>query len=340
MGSALPGAPFGTEDLLDLIDRRFDTDLRRRGRTLARALGIDQRHICRSFQHRREGPKAFCGNAELAAEAVRKALDDAGLCVSDLTYLIGHTATPAQPLPPNIAQVAHLLGYTGPYAEMRQACTGFANALVMASGLLADDAPGPVAVVGSETGSVFFDPAQADTDRGQLVNLIQMGDGAAAIVLGPGISQERPALVSCYFGSIGCGRAASMKMTHGGSDAPAPPDGLAVFEHDFAAIGKSGFDLFDAGMAAAADLGIDLAAVRWVIPHQANGRLADLLAPRLGIPSGNIFINADRVGNTGSAAIWLALDEARKTMAPGEMSLALGAEATKYMFGGFLYQHV
>lgn len=339
MGSVLPGPPLATEDLLDLLDRRFGTALKRKGQTLARALGISHRHICRSFQHRREGPQPLCGNAELAAEAVRRALGEAGLRVSDLSYLIGHTATPAQPLPPNIAQVAHLLEYSGPYAELRQACTGFANALVMASGLLADGIAGPVAVVGSEAGSVFFDPLHADIDRGQLVNLIQMGDAAAAIVLGPSSSEDRAALISCFYGNIGCGRASSMKMAHGGSDAPAPPGGLAVFEHDFTAIRESGMDLFEAGMAAAADLGIDLGAVRWVIPHQANGRLAELLAPRLGVPAKNIFINADRVGNTGSAAIWLALDEARKTMSPGELSLVLGAEATKYMFGGFLYRH-
>ena len=52
-----------------------------------------------------------------------------------------------------------------------------------------------------------------------------------------------------------------------------------------------------------------------------------------------MFVNADHLGNTGSAAIWLALAELRRTLAPGASVVALGAEATKYMFGGFCYLH-
>ena len=76
-----------------------------------------------------------------------------------------------------------------------------------------------------------------------------------------------------------------------------------------------------------------------VIPHQANGRMADLLGPLLGIEPRRVFVNAERLGNTGSAAIWLALAELRSSLGPGASVLALGAEATKYMFGGFHYVH-
>jgi 3-oxoacyl-[acyl-carrier-protein] synthase-3 len=65
--------------------------------------------------------------------------------------------------------------------------------------------------------------------------------------------------------------------------------------------------------------------------------MAELLGPFLGIEPSHIFVNADRIGNTGSAAIWLALAEIRSSLKPGESILALGAEATKYMFGGFHY---
>ena len=67
--------------------------------------------------------------------------------------------------------------------------------------------------------------------------------------------------------------------------------------------------------------------------------MAELLAPFLGIEESQVFVNADRLGNTGSAAIWLALAELRSRLGPDRRVLALGAEATKYMFGGFLYVH-
>ncbi len=100
-----------------------------------------------------------------------------------------------------------------------------------------------------------------------------------------------------------------------------------------------GPELFEYAARTALELGIEIGAVDHVIPHQANGRLAELIAPRLGIAAGKIVINADRVGNTGSAAIWLALDGLRANLSTGAEALALGAEATKYMFGGFLYRH-
>jgi 3-oxoacyl-[acyl-carrier-protein] synthase-3 len=67
--------------------------------------------------------------------------------------------------------------------------------------------------------------------------------------------------------------------------------------------------------------------------------MAELLSPRLQVDPDRIFVNADRLGNTGSAAIWLALAELRPALVPGARVLALGAEATKYMFGGFSYVH-
>ena len=67
--------------------------------------------------------------------------------------------------------------------------------------------------------------------------------------------------------------------------------------------------------------------------------MAELLGPFLGIEPTRVFVNAGRLGNTGSAAIWLALAELRSSLEPGASVLALGAEATKYMFGGFHYVH-
>jgi 3-oxoacyl-[acyl-carrier-protein] synthase-3 len=128
-------------------------------------------------------------------------------------------------------------------------------------------------------------------------------------------------------------------LSAGGSDQPFVKSGLLVFKHDFIAVRNGGPELFYRGAEAARELGIKIETVDQVIPHQANGRMAELLGPFLGIEPNHVFVNADHLGNTGSASIWLALAELRAALEPGARVLALGAEATKYMFGGFHYVH-
>lgn len=339
MGVALPGPAVPTERLLAQVETRFGFALPRRAWLLADRLGIRTRHLCRDLAERHERPRPGHSNPALAAEALGAALREAGLRVDDLAYLIGHTASPACLMPPNIALVADQVGFAGPYLELRQACTGFANALVIARGLLAAPGARPVAIVGSETGSVYFDPPRAAEDEAQLVNLVQMGDGAAAIVLAPGGTTPGARLSHVFFGQVGRGRPPGFALATGGSDAPFAERGTLEFAHDFAAVKRAGPALFEHGARTAQALGIELGAVDRIIPHQANGRLAALIAPLLGLAPERVAVNADRVGNTGSAAIWLALAQLRAALPAGAEVLALGAEATKYMFGGFLYRH-
>lgn len=338
-GSALPGSPIATADLVDRIERRFGVALPTAGR-IADRLGISTRHIARDFHERRETAIPGDGNVDLAAKALAMALDQAGLGVDDVEYLIGHTATPARLLPSNIAFVAERIGYRGPYLELRQACTGFVGALVMAHGLLTRPGAGAVAIVGSETGSLFFDPLRATLDHGQLVNLVQMGDGAGAIILGQAGHRAATGHIEGIFsGQIGLGRPPGLTLLEGGSEAPFSDHDVLEFTHDFAVVRESGRALFAAGAAAAADIGIDAGSAHRIIPHQANGRMDSLLSPLLGVPADRIFVNAGRLGNTGSAAIWLAFDELRGSAPSGARVTTLGAEATKHMFGGFGYVH-
>jgi 3-oxoacyl-[acyl-carrier-protein] synthase III len=337
-GSSFPGAALGSSELLDQVDQTFGLSLGKRGRAVARSIGIRSRHIVRDLCARHEAPRRGDSNAELAARAVQSALTDANRGVADIAYLIAHTATPGTLLPPGVAQVAEHLGYDGPIAELRQACTGFANALVFAASVAAGQSNGVVVIVGSETGSVFFDPLRAAEDDGQLINMLQMGDGAGAIVIGAG---EMPtADISCHYaGQIGRGRPPAFSLSCGGSDQLATPDTHAEFIHNFAAIRRDGEQLFRAGIVAAQSMGIELHSVDWIIPHQANGHMDEMLATALNFPRERIFVNASRIGNTGSAAIWLALNELRQQLKPGERVLVLGAEATKFLYGGFLYVH-
>jgi len=335
-GAALPGGPISTEELLMGVERRFGLSLHRRGMTVAHKLGIRNRHLCRDMASRIEAPRKGHRNPDLAALAVRGALSDAGLAAQDLSYLIGHTATPARLMPPNIGQVAELLDYDGPFVEFRQACTGFANALVFPQGLLRARA-GPLGIVGSETGSVFFDPHRAAEDAGQLVNLVQMGDGAAAIILARDDNRAGARLAKVFYGQMGRGRAPGLAVADGGSDAPSCSLGFPEFRHDFAVIRRSGLELLLHCAAAAERTASE--SCDYILPHQANGRMDTILAAPLGVAPQRIVVTADRLGNTGSAAIWLALALLRPTLKPGQTVLALGAEATDFMFGGFRYCH-
>jgi len=339
MGTALPGEPVSTAKLLERLHTQFEVDVRRQGLTLAAKLGIHTRHICRDLAHRHEAPRAGDSNAELAARALQAALDESGIGPNDLSYLIAHTTTPGRLLPANIAKVADLLGYRGPFVELRQACTGFANALVFAMGLLHTPGCGPVAIVGSETGSVFFDPHRAAEDSGQLINLVQMGDGAAACVLASELVTSAAQVSRVFHGYSGWGLEPGFTLTYGGSDFAPRPGSVPEFAHDFSSVAEHGAGLFVDGLVAARELGIDRSAVNYFIPHQANGHMARLLAAQVDLDETRIFVNAHRVGNTGSAAIWLALAELRTRLRAGESVCVLGAEATKYLFGGFQYVH-
>jgi 3-oxoacyl-[acyl-carrier-protein] synthase-3 len=166
-----------------------------------------------------------------------------------------------------------------------------------------------------------------------------MGDGAGAIILGPA-GPNGDKLHAAWFGALGLHRPPGLQMGNGGSERPGPGNaGPLTFEHDFASVLRAGAELFDAGVQAASARGYDLGRADWIIPHQASGRIGRQLAGYLNVPEERFFVNADRVGNTGSAAIWIALAQLRaRRPAAGTLTLALGAEATKYMFGGFVHE--
>jgi 3-oxoacyl-[acyl-carrier-protein] synthase III len=102
MGSAFPGPPVSTIDLLTRLDKTFGTNLLRRGIAIANCLGILTRHVCRDFEKRYKRPRAVDTNAELAAASINAALAEAGLKLSDLDYIIEHTTTPSCLVPPNV----------------------------------------------------------------------------------------------------------------------------------------------------------------------------------------------------------------------------------------------
>jgi len=335
-GVALPGPALTSEALIEHIENSFGIRKGRLARQLSRRIGVESRHVVRDFATRRETPRPGNRNPDLAVMALEQALERAGLRVDDLGYVLAHTATPARPLPTNVSEVAAGLHYRGPYAEFRQACTGFATALQFASALLAHpDAP-PVAIVGSETGSVFFDPLRLQADHAQWVNLLQMGDGAGAIILGPART-DTVTLESSFIGQLGA-RSSGLHQAGGGSDQPWVDSHVLGFEHDYRGVAEHGPALLDAGRAVLESRGERLDAVRKIVPHQANGRMDDWLCQRWQALPAQCFGNGRHVGNLGSASIWVALDALLRSrqLHPGDRAWFLGAEATQYTFGGFV----
>ncbi len=337
-GIALPGAAWSTQQLCEKIEAQFGVSATRMGQRLSARLGVEHRHICRDFASANESPRTGHHNPELAARALRQALLEAKLDVQQLDYLITHTATPATLLPPNSAQVVKLLGYEGPHMELRQACTGFANALQIAIGLLMQDSIKVVAIVGSETGSVFFDPMQLTHDTAQWVNFLQMGDGAGAVVLSRDEDQAGHYLEAPYFGQLKGIYSPGLALRTGGSDKPyLATGGHLLFEHDFESVAENGLALLQAGRDALAANNISLDQCKKIVPHQANGVMSEWLAQQWHMNEAQFYGNGMCVGNLGSASIWVALHHLRQgvELSRGERVAFLGAEATQHTYGGF-----
>ena len=340
-GSALPGPAISTPDLLTAMAPYMSAISGALAARIAKRLAINTRHLARSLTQPVEAVRAEDSAPRLAARAVVSALEQCALGADRVNFLIGHTATPHTLLPSNTAWTADELRYSGPYAELRQACTGFAAATRIAEGLVATGHR-TVAIVGSETGSVFFDPRIVADEPEQLVNLVQMGDGAGAAILGPCLDESSSYLERPFFGGQGLGRRPGLSLTEGGSGSPlVARGGLPHFNHEHYDIKENGLDLLRASLAAAEAAGVDRSTVDWFVPHQANGRMAQLCHEHLQLPRERVICEADAVGNLGSAAIWVALDRLRRSgrLAIGDRVLVLGAEATKYLYGGFLYVH-
>jgi 3-oxoacyl-[acyl-carrier-protein] synthase III len=341
-GACLPGPPVSNDDMVQFMALGTDKHLSEFVGKLADQLGVYRRFLSRERAAPREIARPGDTNPELCERAIRSALGQAGVTIDTVDLLIGHTTSPHTLLPPNVSWVADRLGYAGQYLELRQACTGFANALTIASSMLTSRVADCVCIVGSETGSVFFDVDQASSDRGQLVNAAQMGDGAAAIVLSRDAQGGGAYLENVYFGTLGLHRPSAFSLVTGGSSNPAHvvgPSGSRGFVNDYRLAREEGLALFCAGYEVLRAIGLDEPRVTRYLTHQANGRMAQVLAPVLGIPEEKFHNCAAHYGNTGSAATWIGLHTVRQQqlLAPGQVLGVLGAEATKFMYGGFTY---
>jgi 3-oxoacyl-[acyl-carrier-protein] synthase-3 len=334
-GSALPGEAISNNELLAALAVHCDSKSVQLARTYAERLGIRTRHVSRDMQKPKSGARPGMDAPSLCRSAIVNATGHL-----EMSYLIGHTSTPHTLLPPNVAWVADVLKHTGPYFELRQACTGFASALTIAAAIITEHRDDRIAIVGSETGSPYFDISDGFVDREQLINFVHMGDGAGAVLLGADDGSEQAIVSDVFVGRIGTGMQSGISLLDGSAD-PNSSGGLPYFKHRAADAHRNGEKLIGAGIAAVESRGYSLGEFDWIIPHQADRHIASMFAERFTDMEGRVYVTAHRLGNLGSAAIWVSFDELRRSgeLERGQKVLILGAEASEHLYGGFVYTH-
>jgi len=117
--------------------------------------------------------------------------------------------------------------------------------------------------------------------------------------------------------------------------------GLPVFRHNVSEVREQGASLFIKGLESVLTRGYSLDDFAYILPHQVNGHLGRLLSAHLHVPEERIIVDVAKLGNLGSAAIWVSLDRLRQSgrLKKGDKVLVLGAEATKYLYGGFVFHY-
>jgi 3-oxoacyl-[acyl-carrier-protein] synthase-3 len=262
--------------------------------------------------------------SDLCLPAARQALDHAGVAAKDIDLLIVATVTPDMFFPSTGALLADQLGAPDAAAyDLSAGCTGFMYALAQAYGMLAGGLAERALVVGGDTLSKVVDW----TDRSTCV---LFGDGAGAVVLE---RVDKSGFLGFDLGAEGAG-GVHLYMPAGGSRAPATAETVAAGEHYAKMNGREVFKFATRVLVSSAhelleECGVEVDDVDVYIPHQANVRIIDHAAKKLGIPENRVVVNVDRYGNTSSGSIPLAIADAAADgrLRPGELVLMTGMGA-------------
>jgi 3-oxoacyl-[acyl-carrier-protein] synthase III len=309
-GSYLPSQVVTNHDLA----RRVDTsDAWIRTRT-----GIRERRIAAPAET----------TSDLALHAARGALDTAGITAAELDLIVVATTTPDMVFPSTACILQAKLGARGgPAFDVQAVCSGFVYALAIADRMVAGGLARNALVVGAEIYSRIVDWS----DRGTCV---LFGDGAGAVVLLPSAT---PGILGAHLHADGSQADA---LCVPGSLAEGAVVGSPFLRMDGGTVFKFAVRvLAEAGHEALAEARLTAADVDWLIPHQANIRIIEATAKRLGIPIERVVTTVERHANTSAASIPLALDEAARDgrIETGQRVLLLGVGGG-FTWGSILLQ--
>ena len=290
IGVAVPPGILTNHDLTRMLDTSDQWIVER--------TGIRERHIAKPDQ----------SVAELSCEASVKALERAGVDPKDLDTIVLATATPDRLLPATACDLQALLGADDAAAfDISAACPGFVFALGVAEGLIASGQSEIILVVGAEKLSTITDFQDRST-------AILFGDGAGAAVLRRASGNDGRGILSTYLRSDGK-LAPLLYRPGGGAVDPISEKVVCERSHYMKMAGREVFKAAVLAMSEACDealrrAGLTADDVDLLIPHQANVRIIEATAKHAGMPMEKVMVNVDRFGNTSSASIPLALDQA------------------------------
>ena len=286
-GSGLPARVVTNAELAERVDTSDEWIVQR--------TGIRQRYLADASET----------TSVLGIRAARAALDDAGLTGDDIDLVICATSTPDHTFPSTATQIQAALGiHAGSAFDLQAVCAGFVFAVSTADKFLATGAARRALVVGAETFSRIVDWEDRTT-------CVLFGDGAGAIVLeaqdAAGTNADR-GVISASLRSDG--RHREKLYVDGGPGSTGTTgqlrmEGKEVFRFAVGSVMDVIENALKKGGATAADLD-------WFVPHQANKRIIEASADKLGIPRDKVVLTVDRHGNTSAASIPLALDVARR----------------------------
>jgi len=291
MGSYVPEKRLTNEDLEGMVETSDEW--------ISKRTGIKERRVKADDE----------ATSDLAINASREALEDAGVAASELDAIIVATCTPDHLFPATACLLQNALGAENAMAyDLEAACSGFVYAFAQAAMMTNSGAVDNVLFVGSESLTAFTDY----DDRG---SCILFGDGAGAAVLQPG-TRDGSGVLHAELGADGS-NPSLLRIMAGGSRRPASHETVDEGEHYMELKGREVFRLAVSKLgelmqntAEAAD--IDLDDVGIIVPHQSNLRIIQAACERVDVPTEKAYMNIDRYGNTSSASIPLALDEARR----------------------------
>ena len=286
-GSYLPARIVTNAELAQRVDTTDEWIVQR--------TGIRQRHVAAEDET----------TSIIGLKAAQAALADAGMEPAEIELIIVATATPDHTFPATATQIQAALGIAGGVAfDLQAVCSGFVFALATADKFLSTGAAKTALVIGAETFSRILDWEDRTT-------CVLFGDGAGAVVLraepGEGTLADRGVLATHIRSD---GRYKDKLYVDGGPGSTKTVgflrmEGKEVFRHAVQ-------NLADTVRHTFAETGLSGADIDWFVPHQANRRIIDATADKLGIGHDRVVVTVDRHGNTSAASIPLALSEAHR----------------------------